>query len=159
MPVTLKELNPISKRMLTTEDGNTFTLLVQKPSVQAVLNDKGRIQAAFFNPERTAVEFGSRSMARVLEVCVGWENVVDDTGKVVPFTDENLVLMLMQLPDVLQQVVEIADTIYETGVTEEEVKKLDTPSGTSSKDGETSTRTSDSGDDSDSSTDLQSPSD
>ncbi len=88
---------------------------IEKPGAKGKKKEYERIQ----DPD-----FISLTHEKIKKIIVGWENVLDEKGKEIPCTDENKIIVYELNPDVIDYVIEKADSFGRKieEVEEEEIK-------------------------------------
>ena len=122
MTVTLQSNRPTHDTMRDAEiialgnDGGDFTLFVRQPSYADQLADMD-------TPGK-----GSWAL-RIESTVYGWDGVVDETGKPVPYTHQNLAAMITANPITMTQIMGIVMRRF-MGMDDDDTKESNGASGT-----------------------------
>lgn len=134
MAITLVKDKGSEEYSIRDKEGNEFTLLVRKPSVKDRMLDDSYFDVACSVHDRAAEELMSRDWHRIESLVTGWKGVLNEDESAVPFSQENLILLMTDRV-IAEQVIRIAGDLYTFGESKEQLKNSAAPSETSSADG------------------------
>lgn len=95
---------------VTMADGQTFELLVVKPNYQQRFNDEGRELHAHAGTANDA--WSNYRLGRIRDAVVDWKDVTNEKGQPVPYTFNRLMSLFEAAPEVIRQVVAIANEAF-----------------------------------------------
>lgn len=114
-------------------EGEKVTVYYQSPTAHEWVEDENIFVGSYYNDYKDLDEaMSKRRWHRVRTTICGWENVVADNDKPVPFAFERLVELMTQSREFHVGVCNLVDEIY-TGA---DRKNSSSPSETNSTDGE-----------------------
>lgn len=111
---------------ITMADGQTFTVLVGKPTFNQRFEDEGREALAFAGVDNA---WAAYRLGRIRAAIVDWQDVTNEKGQTIPFTTQRLLGLLDAAPEVVPQVVAIANEVFRPLVLAKLSANLQTTSG------------------------------
>lgn len=101
---------PPELKTITLADGQTFGVLVAHPTHAQRFNDEGRELMAYSNAGPDA--WSNYRLGRIRDAVVDWEDVTNDKGQPIPFTTQRLFGLMDSAPEIVQQLVTIANEVF-----------------------------------------------
>ncbi len=105
-----------------------MTVTLRKPTGGELLKDRGIGHAAAFEGDPSILsEMGERRLSHRIETSVvDWDGIVDDDGKKIPYSFDNLKLLMAQHTAVIEPLFVAVGQAYR-GLTDEELGKYTRP--------------------------------
>jgi hypothetical protein len=97
-------------KTITLADGQTFTVLVAKPTFQQRFADEGREVLAYGG--RTEDAWPEYRLGRIRDAIVDWQDVTNDKDQAIPFTAARLFTLMEAAPEIVTQVTAIANEAF-----------------------------------------------
>lgn len=101
---------PPEPRTITLADGQTLTLVISRPNFQQRFNDEGRELKAYAGGDPDA--WSNFRLGRIRDAVVDWQNVTNEKDQPIPFTFGRLMGLFEVAPEVVAQVVAIANEAF-----------------------------------------------
>jgi hypothetical protein len=98
-------------RSITLADGQTFKIVVTKPSYIQRFNDDGR-HLFVVARSGTGDTWSEYQLGRVRDVVLDWEDMHGPNGAKIPFTVDRLLSLFGQFPEVVDQVMAIVNEAF-----------------------------------------------
>lgn len=96
-------------KTITLADGQTFTVMVAKPSFVQRFADEGREVRAYQGAEGGWPEY---RLGRIRDSIVDWQDITNDKGQAIPFTAARLFGLMEAAPETVAQITAIANEAF-----------------------------------------------
>ena len=98
-------------RTITLADGQTFRIVVSRPTYVQRFNDEGR-HLFVVARNGTGDTWSEYQLGRLRDVVQDWEDMLGETGNKIPFTADRMLALFAHSQEVADQVMSIVNELY-----------------------------------------------